>query len=88
MCEITNEPVVEENIPVEIDDLPLVIQVAFSIYSQLQDNWDSMNGAYLGKVKHNFTETLTLLGVDSEDFREMFTYINLIDRVRSELIKA
>jgi hypothetical protein len=87
MCEVTGEPVIEENIPVELEDLPLVVQVAFNVYSQLQDNWDMVGGNYLGKVKHNFTETLNLLGIDSSDYKEMFTYINLIDRIRSELIK-
>lgn len=86
MCEMLGESVVEENVPVELDDLPLQLQSVLVVYNQLQDNWDTMGGNYLGKVKYNLKETFELLGVDRDDYREYFTLINLVDRVRSELI--
>lgn len=86
MCETLGESIVEANVPVELEDLPLTVQVAFDVYYSLQDNWDVMGGNYLGKIKSNLTECMQLLGVEAQDYREVFTYINLIDRVRSNLI--
>lgn len=87
MCEMLGEEPTEENTPVELNDFADIVQVAFDVYYALQDNWDPIGGNYLGKVKYNLVETMSLLGVEQEDYREVFTYISLIDRVRSELIQ-
>lgn len=88
MCEMLGNDPVEDEIPLEIDDFPLEVQVAFSVYGNLQDNWDTMNGNYLGKIKYNLTEVFSLLGVEQEDYREIFTLVSLIDSVRIEAIKS
>lgn len=87
MCEMLGTEPVEEEIPLEPMDFPLIVQAAFSVYTQLQDEWEPMSGQYLGKVKHNFIQVLTLLGVEPEDFREIFVLINHIDSVRISLNK-
>lgn len=78
---------VEEDVPLELEDFPVAMQVAFSVYQNLQDNWDSVGGNYLGKVKTNFVETLNILGVEQDNHREIFVLVNLLDSVRAELIK-
>lgn len=87
MCEMLGNEPLESEVPVDMEDFPPMMQVAFSVYSNLQDNWDTMNGGYLGKVRNNFTETLTILGIEPEDFREVFTLVNLIDSVRIAVVK-
>ncbi len=87
MCEMLGEEPDSNNIPIELSDFADIVQVAFDVYYSLQDNWDSIGGNYLGKIKYNLVETMQLLGVEKEDYREIFTYINLIDRARSELIQ-
>ena len=86
MCEMLNEEVVPDNIPVDFQDFPLIVQCAFDVYNSLQDNWDSINGTYHGKLKSGIKEVMSLLGIDEEDYREVFLFINLIDRVRSQQI--
>ena len=49
MCEqLGNEPV-EEEIPVDFDDFPTIVQEALNIFSILPDNWEGMSGTYMGK---------------------------------------
>jgi|TARA_R110000822_G_scaffold87584_4_gene203744 hypothetical protein len=35
--------------PLETSDFPYEVQVAFFIFSFLEDNWEGMSGSYLGK---------------------------------------
>jgi hypothetical protein len=81
-----NEPV-ESEIPTEYDDLSLDIQAALSIYSKLRDEWDHMNGAYLGKNYVGFMDILELLEVPKEDRRSMFDLVNSIDTNRIKAMK-
>jgi len=43
-----SEPI-EEEIPVEKEDLSLETQIVFDMYDKLQANWEGMSGTYLGK---------------------------------------
>lgn len=81
------EPV-ESEIPMELDDLPLNIQEAYSIYTMLTDNWDPMGGNYLGKSFVGVSEILDICSVPKEERKFMLDLINLIDAARSEQIKA
>jgi len=36
--------------PQELSDFPLEVQVAFFVYSLLEDNWEGMSGSFLGKI--------------------------------------
>lgn len=77
------EPVPEE-IPVEFEDLCQDIQEAYNIYQMFQDNWDTMNGNYLGK---NFTGLLDILALhEVEDRKLTFNLLKKIDECRSSNI--
>jgi len=39
----------EDEVPVEISDLPICFQNYVAAFSYLPDNWDAMGGNYLGK---------------------------------------
>jgi hypothetical protein len=88
MCDALGSEPVDSEIPVDFDDLPVTVQQAFSIYSKLKDEWDYMNGAYLGKSYNGILDILTLLDVPVEDRKTMFELITIIDGHRSTAIAA
>lgn len=86
MCEaLGNEPV-DSEIPVEFGDFFIDVQEAFGIYQKLRDDWDTMNGNYMGKNYAGILDILTLLDVPVEDQRTMFELIGIIDSHRSKSI--
>jgi hypothetical protein len=86
MCEMLgNEPLLEE-IPVDYEDLYTDVQQALSIYSKLRDEWDTMNGVYMGKNYSGILDIFTLIDVPVEDRKTMFDLIGIIDRHRSKAI--
>ena len=88
MCEMLGSEPIEEEIPVDFSDLPVTAQQAFGIYSKLRDEWDYMNGTYLGKSYAGILDILTLLEVPVEDRKTMFELITIIDEHRSKAIAA
>ena len=86
MCEaLGSEPLAEE-IPVDYEDFCLDVQEALGIYSKLRDEWDTMNGVYLGKNYVGLVDILELLDVPVEDRRTQFELIGIIDKHRSKAI--
>jgi hypothetical protein len=49
MCELLKSEPIEEEIPIEREDLNIDTQLAMSVYDKLQANWEGMSGQYLGK---------------------------------------
>jgi hypothetical protein len=78
-----NEPV-EEEIPVEYDDLPLEVQQALSVYRMLRDEWDSMNGRYLGKSLIGINDVLEATEIELADRKFIIALVRIIDDIRSE----
>lgn len=88
MCSaLGNEPI-ESEIPVEYDDFPLEVQQAMSVYRMLRDEWDTMNGLYLGKSLIGITEVMDAVELDSVDRKLIITLVRMIDSVRQEQINA
>lgn len=87
MCEMLGSEPLQEEIPVEYEDLMIDVQQAFSVYQKLKDEWDTMNGNYLGKNFSGILDILTILDVPLEDRRTMFDLINIIDEHRSKAIR-
>jgi len=88
MCEMLNEEPVEENIPVEFDDFPLEVQQAFAAYRMLRDEWDSMNGIFLGKSLIGINDVLEATEIDIDDRKFIITLIRTIDSVRINEINS
>lgn len=86
MCEMLNNEPREEDTPVEFEDLPVDVQEAMHVYNMLQDNWDTMNGIYLGKQRVGISEIFGILGVD--DFKTTYHIVAIIDRIRGEMINS
>lgn len=86
MCEALGTEPIDEEIPVDYEDFCLDVQEALGIYQKLRDEWDTMNGVYLGKNYVGLVDILELLEVPVEDRRTQFELIGIIDRHRSKAI--
>tara|TARA_B100001769_G_C22010587_1_gene543067 strand:+ start:713 stop:982 length:270 start_codon:yes stop_codon:yes gene_type:complete len=70
--------------PPAMDMFPYEVQMAFFIYSLLQDTWDGMNGMYMGK---NLSGLNTLLDIyEIEDKKTIVFFLTMIDRERMSSI--
>lgn len=81
-----SEPV-DEEIPVDYTDLCVDVQQALEIYYKLKDEWDTMNGEYMGKSYAGILDIFTILEVPVEDRKTVFELIGIIDRHRSKSIR-
>jgi len=84
MCDmIGSEPILEE-IPVELEDLPLEVQQAFLVYRMLRDEWEGFNGIYLGKSFVGLTEVLEYNEIEFSERKFIVSLIKIIDYIRSD----
>lgn len=86
MCEQLGSEPIESQIPVEYEDLLVEIQEALRIYNVLQDNWDYMNGNYIGKILIGFKDVLEIFEIPREDYKSIYEIIIQIDRIRQKII--
>ena len=63
-----------------MDMYPYEVQLAFFIYSLLQDTWDGMNGMYMGKYLAGLSTLLDIYEI--EDKKTVVYFITMIDRER------
>ena len=63
MCDMLGSEPLDEEIPVELEDLPELVQTAFIIYETLRDEWDYMGGNYIGKNQQNLFHIFKLYKV-------------------------
>lgn len=86
MCEMLGSEPIKEEIPVEYEDLLMDVQEAMGIYSKLRDEWDTMNGVYLGKSYSGILDIFEILEVLPEDRKTVFNLIGMIDSIRSAVL--
>ena len=82
-----SEPV-DSEIPVEISDFPDTVQLAFKVYNYLPDQWEGMNGIYLGKILVGISEIFNILEIDIEERKIILELVVLIDSARSRQISS
>jgi len=87
MCEALGTTPIESEIPVEYDDFSLEIQEVLEIYRLLKDDWDTMNGNYLGKSFLGILDIFTIMEVDPADRKIYLSLLHMIDSIRSAEIK-
>jgi hypothetical protein len=88
LCEVMGNQPVEEEIPVEFDDFPLEVQQAFGVYRMLRDEWDTMNGLYLGKTLIGIKDILEAMEVEPDEHKFIIVLVRMIDQVRSNEINS
>ena len=86
MCEMMNSDPVDSEIPVEFEDFPLEVQQAFNAYRMLRDEWDTMNGTYLGKSLIGVKDVLEATEIEQSEQKFIIMLIRMIDAVRSDEI--
>ena len=87
MCQMLNTEPVAEELPVELEDLPVEAQQALELYQNLYDKWDSMAGRYEGKDLSIFPYLLDLWKIPVNEHKVYFTLIKLIDSIRADEIR-
>ena len=86
MCEMMGSDPIESEVPVEFDDFPLEVQQAFNAYRMLRDEWDTMNGNYLGKSLIGVKDVLEATEIEQSEQKFIVMLIRMIDNVRSDEI--
>ena len=86
MCEMLGSEPVDSEIPVEFEDFPLEVQQAFNAYRMLRDEWDTMNGTYLGKSLIGVKDVLEATEIEQSEQKFIIMLIRMIDAVRSDEI--
>lgn len=86
MCEALGTEPKPEDVPVEFDDFPLEVQQALIAYRMLRDEWDPMNGIYLGKSLIGIQEVLEATEIDQQDRKFITMLVRTIDGVRIQEI--
>jgi len=88
MCEMMDTEPIEEEIPVEFDDFPYEVQQAFIVYRMLRDEWEGMNGIYLGKSLSGIQEILQCCEIDPQDYKIIISLVQTIDSIRQEQVNS
>ena len=88
MCDALDTEPIESEIPIELEDFPTEVQEAFGLYYRLRDEWDTMNGIYLGKNYSGIGDILDILSIDKKDRKYLFELVNIIDIARRNTIQA
>ncbi len=88
ICEAMGTEPVESEIPFELEDFPDEVQQAITVYYRLRDEWDTMNGLYLGKSYTGLGEILDIFEIDKCDRRHFLEWITILDNARSKAIEA
>ena len=70
--------------PPALDNYPYEVQLAFFIYSLLQDTWDGMSGMYMGKNMSGLGELLDIYEI--EDRKTVVFFMKHIDQQRGDSI--
>lgn len=87
MCEMLGTEPIEDEIPVEYDDLPFEVQEAFMIYNNLQDTWEYMGGNYTGKNMTGIQGIFDMYKINLDDRMRMYELLILMDRLRAKAIQ-
>jgi hypothetical protein len=86
MCESLGSEPIHEEIPVEYEDFPDTVKEAIDVYYKLKDEWDGMNGIYLGKSYSGFTDILDILEIPFEDRKLLLEWITVMDDARKKVL--
>ena len=86
MCEMLGSEPLDSEIPVEFEDFPFEVQQAFNAYRMLRDEWDTMNGNYLGKSLIGVKDVLEATEIEQSEQKFIIMLIRMIDTVRSDEI--
>lgn len=79
MCEMLGSEPIEDEIPLEFGDFPILVQQVMNVYNYLPDKWDPMGGNYLGKdlaIVFKLFEVFLIDSIESALSLELIAYID------------
>lgn len=85
MCEALGTAPLEHEIPMELGDFPLEVQIAYTIFNHLRDVKDDFSGSYRGKDYSRLDFFFDLYDVDKRDWLLYLTLFTVMDKHREEL---
>jgi hypothetical protein len=85
MCEQLGTDPIDEEIPIDFEDFPIELQQALLVYRMLRDEWEGMNGLYLGKSLVGIQDIMEATEIDYIDRKYIITLIKVIDNIRSQI---
>ena len=85
MCEALGSTPIESEVPIEFDDLFIQVQHALLVYNTLRDDWDHINGTYLGKQLVGIWDIFTIHEIPANEQKDLLNIINLLDKARIKL---
>lgn len=88
MCEQLGSEPLESEIPLDLEDFPPEVQQAITVYYRLRDEWDTMNGVYLGKSYTGLGEILDIFDIEKQDRKLFLEWISILDSARSKVLDA
>lgn len=77
------EPI-DEDIPVELDDFPELVQRALHIYQYLQDIWEGMSGTFMGKDLSILPMLVNTFDIEKQEVPIVLDVISITDSVRKK----
>lgn len=88
MCEALGTEPDEDEVPVETEDFPDLVQQAISVYFMLRDEWDPFGGNYMGKSLVGLSDIFDILEIEKADRKYVLEWISIMDKTRSKIISA
>jgi len=86
MCEQLGTDPNDGVIPIDFDDLTFQSQDALIVFQYLRDEWDHMNGIYLGKDLSNIKFIFELLDIAKDNWLVIIQLLNYIVEIRIKKI--
>jgi len=89
MCEMMGSEPDPDEIPVEFEDLPDVVQQALEIYGFLPDRWEGMSATFLGKDYSIAFDLFKTYEIDNYvEQRLLLRVMSVVDGIRSRIIQG
>lgn len=88
MCEALGSEPIESEIPVDMSDMPSLLQQAFQVYYMLRDIWDPMGGNYMGKDMSTIFQFLDLYQIEDAERLLVVSLVQTIDNTRAKMIST
>jgi hypothetical protein len=79
MCEQLGQEPDPSKMPLDLDDFPPEVQVAFFVFSFMSDNWEGMSGTYLGKNWDEFPNIISTF--ELEHPKIIFFFTKMYERI-------
>lgn len=89
MCDFMGSEPKDDEIPVDFEDLPNVVQQALEIYGYLPDRWEGMSATFMGKDYSIVFELFTTYEIEHNvEKRLLLRIMSVIDGIRSKIIQG